>query len=64
MAVNAKSLLRRNETLKEDRNLWDGFYRDVVDYIRPRKQTAEESRTLESFGTSILILLRPMLLTH
>ena len=45
MAVNAKSLLRRNETLKEDRNLWDGFYRDVVDYIRPRKQTAEESRT-------------------
>ena len=45
MAVNAKSLLRRNETLKEDRTLWDSFYRDVVDYIRPRKQTAEESRT-------------------
>lgn len=45
MAVNAKSLLKRNETLKEDRNLWDSFYRDVVDYIRPRKQTAEESRT-------------------
>ena len=44
MAVNAKSLLRRNETLKEDRTLWDSFYRDVVDYIRPRKQTAEESR--------------------
>tara|TARA_R110000787_G_scaffold1047_3_gene3794 strand:+ start:200 stop:1870 length:1671 start_codon:yes stop_codon:yes gene_type:complete len=45
MAVNAKNLLKRNETLKEDRNLWDSFYRDVVDYIRPRKQTAEESRT-------------------
>ena len=45
MAVNAKHLLKRNETLKEDRNLWDSFYRDVVDYIRPRKQTAEESRT-------------------
>ena len=45
MAVNAKSLLKRNETLKEDRNLWDSFYRDVVDYIRPRKQTSEESRT-------------------
>ncbi len=45
MAVNAKSLIKRNETLKEDRNLWDSFYRDVVDYIRPRKQTAEESRT-------------------
>jgi len=44
MAVNAKSLIKRNETLKEDRNLWDTFYRDVVDYIRPRKQTAEESR--------------------
>ena len=44
MAVNAKSLIKRNETLKEDRNLWDSFYRDVVDYIRPRKQTAEESR--------------------
>ena len=24
--------------------LWDGFYRDVVDYIRPRKQTADEHR--------------------
>jgi hypothetical protein len=45
MAVDAKNLLKRNETLKEDRNLWDSFYRDVVDYIRPRKQTAEESRT-------------------
>jgi len=44
MAVDAKNLLKRNATLKEDRNLWDSFYRDVVDYIRPRKQTAEESR--------------------
>jgi len=44
MAVNAKSLVRRNDKLKEDRMLWDGFYRDVVDYIRPRKQTADEHR--------------------
>jgi hypothetical protein len=44
MAVNAKSLVKRNDKLKEDRMLWDGFYRDVVDYIRPRKQTADEHR--------------------
>ena len=31
MAINAKQLLSRNETLKEDRTLWDGFYQDVVD---------------------------------
>ena len=44
MAVNAKSLIRRNEGLKEDRNLWDSFYREVVDFIRPRKQSLDESR--------------------
>ena len=44
MAVNAKSLVKRNDKLKEDRMLWDGFYRDVVDYFRPRKQTADEHR--------------------
>ena len=44
MAVNAKSLIRRNESLKEDRNLWDTFYREVVDFIRPRKQALDESR--------------------
>ena len=44
MAVNAKSLIRRNEGLKEDRNLWDSFYREVVDFIRPRKQSLDENR--------------------
>jgi hypothetical protein len=44
MAVNAKSLIRRNESLKEDRNLWNTFYREVVDFIRPRKQSLDESR--------------------
>ena len=44
MAVNAKSLIRRNELLKEDRNLWDSFYREVVDFIRPRKQSLDENR--------------------
>jgi len=42
--ANAKALIRRNDSLKDDRNLWDGFYQDVVDYIRPRKQTTEENR--------------------
>ena len=44
MAVNAKNLIKRNELLKEDRNLWDSFYREVVDFIRPRKQSLDESR--------------------
>jgi hypothetical protein len=44
MAVNAKSLIKRNEILKEDRNLWDSFYREVVDFIRPRKQSIDENR--------------------
>jgi len=44
MAVNAKSLIRRNEGLKEDRSLWDSFYREVVDFIRPRKQSLDENR--------------------
>lgn len=44
MAVNAKSLIKRNELLKEDRSLWDSFYREVVDFIRPRKQSLDEHR--------------------
>ena len=44
MSVNAKSLLGRNEKLKEDRSLWDGFYQDVVDYMRMSKSSTEEQR--------------------
>ena len=44
MAINAKQLLSRNETLKEDRTLWDGFYQDVVDYMRMGKQAPNEDR--------------------
>jgi len=44
MAVNAKQLLSRNERLKEDRTLWDGFYQDVVDFMRMGKQAPNEQR--------------------
>lgn len=44
MSVNAKSLLGRNEKLKEDRSLWDGFYQDVVDYMRMSKSSTDEHR--------------------
>ena len=34
----ANDLMRRYEVLKSDRILWEPFFRDVRDYIRPRKQ--------------------------
>ena len=36
MAV-ASDLMKRYEVLKNDRVLWEPFFRDVRDYIRPRK---------------------------
>ena len=36
-------LCRRYEVLKEDRILWEPFFRDVRDYIRPRKQKVDSS---------------------
>ena len=44
MPAHAKSLLGRNEKLKEERTLWDGFYQDVVDYMRMGKESVEEHR--------------------
>jgi hypothetical protein len=44
MAVKAKSQMDRNEKLKTDRSLWDGFYRDVIDYQRMGKQSTDEYR--------------------
>jgi hypothetical protein len=38
-----KDLVRRYETLKQDRILWEPFFRDVRDYIRPRKQKVDSS---------------------
>jgi hypothetical protein len=42
--ANAKGLMGRNDKLKENRSLWDGFYRDVVDYMRMNKSSVEEYR--------------------
>ena len=38
-----KDLVRRYENLKQDRMLWEPFFRDVRDYIRPRKQQVDSS---------------------
>ena len=40
---DAKALIRRYETLKNDRILWEPFFRDVRDYIRPRKQNVDSN---------------------
>ena len=40
---DVKSIIKRYETLKEDRILWEPFFRDVRDYIRPRKQSVDSS---------------------
>ena len=40
---DVKSIIKRYETLKEDRILWEPFFRDVRDYIRPRKQNVDSS---------------------
>lgn len=53
MAINAKQLLSRNERLKEDRTLWDGFYQDVVDFMRMGKQALTNSESLVLKGISI-----------
>jgi|TARA_R110000822_G_scaffold25241_1_gene76510 hypothetical protein len=39
----ANDLMKRYEILKSDRILWEPFFRDVRDYIRPRKQQIDSS---------------------
>jgi len=39
----ANDLMKRYEILKNDRILWEPFFRDVRDYIRPRKQQIDSS---------------------
>ena len=39
----ANDLMKRYEVLKSDRILWEPFFRDVRDYIRPRKQQIDSS---------------------
>ncbi len=40
----ANDLMKRYENLKNDRILWEPFFRDVRDYIRPRKQQIDSSQ--------------------
>ena len=59
---SVKDIIRRYEVLKGDRMLWEPFFRDVRDYIRPRKQGVDSSthvsaeRLLENL---LIILLHP-----
>ena len=39
----ANDLMKRYEVLKSDRILWEPFFRDVRDYIRPRKQQIDST---------------------
>ena len=41
-------LLKRYEVLKNDRILWEPFFRDVRDYIRPRKQQVDSSQHISA----------------
>ena len=47
MAV-ASDLMKRYEVLKNDRILWEPFFRDVRDYIRPRKQQVDSSQNISA----------------
>ena len=42
-SMNVKDIVKRYEVLKGDRMLWEPFFRDVRDYIRPRKQGVDSS---------------------
>ena len=42
-SYSVKDIIRRYEGLKADRMLWEPFFRDVRDYIRPRKQGVDSS---------------------
>ena len=44
----ATDLLKRYEVLKNDRILWEPFFRDVRDYIRPRKQQVDSSQNINA----------------
>ena len=44
----ATDLLKRYEVLKNDRILWEPFFRDVRDYIRPRKQQVDSSQHISA----------------
>lgn len=41
-------ILKRYEVLKSDRILWEPFFRDVRDYIRPRKQQVDSSQSINA----------------
>jgi hypothetical protein len=45
-SYSVKDIIRRYEVLKGDRMLWEPFFRDVRDYIRPRKQGVDSSTTI------------------
>jgi len=40
---SVQDILRQYDVLKEDRMLWEPFFRDVRDFIRPRKQGVDSS---------------------
>lgn len=42
--ADAKFLVNRHGKIKEEAALWDGFYQDVVDYIRMGKEAPGEKR--------------------
>ena len=44
----ASDLMKRYEVLKNDRILWEPFFRDVRDYIRPRKQQVDSSQSISA----------------
>ena len=44
----ANDLMKRYENLKNDRILWEPFFRDVRDYIRPRKQQIDSSQHISA----------------
>ena len=44
----ASDLMKRYEVLKNDRILWEPFFRDVRDYIRPRKQQVDSSQVISA----------------
>lgn len=44
----ANDLMKRYEILKSDRILWEPFFRDVRDYIRPRKQQIDSSHHISA----------------
>lgn len=50
MPANAEEIIKRNNSLKNERATWDTLWQDIADYVVPRKSDITEEKTADVEG--------------